>query len=89
MMPIAFLLHKLKLLTHKSGDWSLFSADIDDHALNTIFEKFLFHFYQQDQTCYRVESDRMEWDLEGNKTLPSMLTDVSLTHRKSIKICFK
>ena len=52
MIQIAYLLFELQLLSHKSGEWNLFRAEIDDQALNTIFEKFLFHFY-------RLETERV------------------------------
>lgn len=86
MIQIAYLLFELQLLSHKSGQWNLFRAEIDDQALNTIFEKFLFHFYRLEQREFRVHRERLDWHLEGNKSyLPSMLTDVSLTHRKDSK----
>src|SRR5690625_1872561 len=86
MIQIAYLLFELKLLSHKRGDWSLFTAEMDERTLNAIFEKFLFHFYRLEQQNYRVHSERMKWNLEGNKAyLPGMLTDVSLTHRRELK----
>ncbi|WP_042347810.1 5-methylcytosine restriction system specificity protein McrC [Bacillus massiliigorillae] len=45
MIHIAKMLHELTLLSHKHGNWSLFSAEIDDKALNHIFEKFLINFF--------------------------------------------
>jgi 5-methylcytosine-specific restriction enzyme subunit McrC len=82
MVHIARLLHELTLLSHKHGNWSLFSAELDDTSLNQIFEKFLFHFYRLEQQEYRVQSEVMRWKLEGNRSyLPSMKTDVSLTHK--------
>lgn len=81
MLNIARLLHDLKLLSHKNGNWNLFSAEIEEKALNRIFEKFLFNFYKFEQSDYRVSSETMKWNLDGNSTLlPSMVTDVSLTH---------
>ena len=46
MIHIARLLHELTLLSHKQGNWSLFSAEINETSMNQLFEKFLFHFYQ-------------------------------------------
>lgn len=82
VLHIARLLHELTLLSHKHGNWSLFSAQVDDTSLNHIFEKFLFQFYKLEQAEYRVSSEVIKWKLEGNSSyLPSMKTDVSLTHR--------
>ncbi|MBM7587316.1 5-methylcytosine-specific restriction endonuclease McrBC regulatory subunit McrC [Bacillus pakistanensis] len=82
MVHIAKLLHELTLLSHKHGNWSLFSAELDEKSLNQIFEKFLFHFYRIEQQDYRVHSEVMQWQLKGNPSLlPSMRTDVSLTQK--------
>ncbi|MED4019159.1 5-methylcytosine restriction system specificity protein McrC [Sutcliffiella cohnii] len=79
---IAKILHELTLLSHKQGDWSLFKAELDEKALNHLFEKFLFHFYRMEQNEYKVSSERFSWNLQGNEALlPSMVTDVSLTHK--------
>ncbi|MGI2328150.1 McrC family protein [Planococcus sp. YIM B11945] len=83
ILQIARLLHEMTLLSHKNGNWSLFSAEIDERALNSIFEKFLFNFYRLEQQDYQVKAEGMQWKLEGDKTyLPGMRTDVSLIHRK-------
>lgn len=82
MMHTALLLYDLTLLSHKNGNWSLFTAELDDSALNQLFEKFLFHFYRIEQKKYRVSVEQMQWKLEGNSDfLPSMRTDISLMHR--------
>lgn len=87
-LQIARLLHEMTLLSHKNGNWSLFSAEIDERALNAIFEKFLFNFYRLEQQEYQVKAEGLQWKLEGNKSyLPGMRTDVSLIHKqKSEKI---
>lgn len=82
MMHIALMLYELTLLSHKSGNWSLFTAELDDSALNQLFEKFLFHFYRVEQQDYRVSVEQMQWKLAGNPSLlPTMRTDISLTHK--------
>jgi len=86
MTHIARLIHELTLLSHKQGNWSLFSATLDDKSLNQIFEKFLFQFYGREQQDYLVYSEIMHWKLEGNQSLlPSMRTDVSLTHKNGLE----
>lgn len=86
MIHLAKMLHELKLLSHKHGNWSLFTAELEENALNQIFEKFLFHFFRIEQQNYRVSSEVMKWKLEGNNSfLPIMKTDVSLTHKKEAK----
>lgn len=86
MVHIARLLHELTLLSHKQGNWSLFSAELDEKSLNHIFEKFLFHFYRIEQQDYRVLSEVMRWKLEGNQSLlPSMRTDVSMIQKNGPK----
>lgn len=86
MMHIARLLHELTLLSHKQGTWSLFSAELDEKSINQLFEKFLFHFYRLEQKDYRVAVEQMQWKLEGNTALlPSMRTDISLTHKREPK----
>lgn len=81
MIHMARLLHELTLLSHKRGDWSLFTVDLKESELNRLFEKFLFQFFKKEQREYRVHSERLHWDLQGNDALlPTMLTDVSLTH---------
>ncbi len=82
MIHIARLLHELTLLSHKHGNWSLFSAEVDETSLNQIFEKFLFHFYRNEQKDYQVQSEVMQWNLIGNQSLlPTMKTDISLSHK--------
>ncbi|WP_216830316.1 5-methylcytosine restriction system specificity protein McrC [Alkalihalobacterium elongatum] len=82
MIHIARLLHEMALLSHKQGNWSLFSAEVDETSLNHIFEKFLFNFYRIEQTEYHVSSEVMHWQLEGNSSiLPSMRTDISLVRK--------
>src|SRR5690625_292060 len=86
MIHLARLLYELKLLSHRQGDWSLFTVNMDEGALNRLFETFLLNFYHYEQKDYRVKSERLQWNLSGNTAfLPSMLTDVSLTHRKKQK----
>ncbi|MBU9674967.1 hypothetical protein KQ939_02835 [Planococcus sp. CP5-4] len=86
VLQIALLLHEMTLLSHKSGNWSLFSAEIDEKALNGIFEKFLLNFYKWEQKDYRVKAESMQWKLEGNKAfLPGMRTDVSLSHKNGLE----
>jgi len=68
MVHIARLLHELTLLSNNHGNWSLFSAELDYTLLNHIFEKFLFHFYQLEQQDYRVYSEVMQWQLEGDQS---------------------
>jgi 5-methylcytosine-specific restriction enzyme subunit McrC len=83
MIHIARILHELTLLSHQNGNWSLFTAELDDTSLNQIFEKFLFNFYRLEQGEYRVSSETLQWKLHGGNQslLPSMRTDVSLTHK--------
>lgn len=85
MIHIARLLHELKLLSHKKGNWSLFSAELDDRAMHALFEKFLLNFYKSEQKDYAVGAEQMSWSLEGGdrSLLPGMRTDVSLTHRET------
>ncbi|WP_338452568.1 hypothetical protein R4Z09_12220 [Niallia oryzisoli] len=86
MIHLARLLHELTLLSHKNGNWSLFSAELDEASLNSIFEKFLLNFYRIEQEDYRVSSEVMQWNLKGNRTLlPSMRTDISLTHKNGLE----
>src|SRR5699024_10706819 len=83
---LARLLHELRILSHKKGDWSLFSVQLSETEMNQLFENFLFHFYRIEQKEYKVRSERMTWDLEGNKTLlPTMLTDITLTNQSENK----
>ena len=82
MIHIAKMLHALTLLSHQEGSWSLFTAELDNKALNHLFEKFLFHFYRLEQKEYKVASERFQWKLTGNQyLLPTMVTDISLTNR--------
>ncbi|OCA86004.1 hypothetical protein A8F94_14255 [Bacillus sp. FJAT-27225] len=82
MIHIARLLHEFVLLSHKQGNWTLFTAELDEKSLNQLFEKFLFNFYRIEQREYRISSEIMQWRLIGNPALlPSMKTDVSLTHK--------
>jgi len=86
VLQIALLLHEMLLLSHKTGNWSLFSAELDERSLNAIFEKFLFNFYKLEQRDYHVKAEGMQWKLEGNKALlPGMRTDVSLTHKNKLE----
>ncbi|MFJ7827891.1 McrC family protein [Psychrobacillus sp. NPDC096623] len=86
MIHIARLLHELTLLSHKQGNWSLFSAQLNETSMNQLFEKFLFHFYSIEQKEYRVKVEQMQWKLEGNTALlPSMRTDISLIHKREPK----
>jgi 5-methylcytosine-specific restriction enzyme subunit McrC len=82
MIQISRLLHEFTLLSHKHGNWSLFSAELDETSLNQIFEKFLFNFYRIEQRDYKVQSEVMQWHLQGKQSLlPVMKTDISLTHK--------
>lgn len=82
MLHLARLLHEMRLLSHKKGDWSLYTVDISESEMNRLFEQFLFHFYRVEQEDYTVKSERLSWNLTGNESLlPSMRTDVSLIHR--------
>jgi 5-methylcytosine-specific restriction enzyme subunit McrC len=86
MVHIARLLHELTLLSHKHGNWNLFEAKLDETSLNQLFEKFLFHFYRIEQKECRVQSEVLQWQLEGNRSLlPTMKTDVSLSHKNGQK----
>lgn len=82
MINLAHLLFTLQLLSHKQGDWTLYTANISDQELSNIFERFLFYFYQREQEHYKARRERFTWDLSGNEyLLPRMETDISLTHR--------
>lgn len=86
MIHIAKMLYELQLLSHKSGEWSLFTASLNDTDLNRIFEEFLLRFYQLEQNQYHVQSEKLQWQLEGNTALlPGMRTDVSMTHKNGKK----
>ncbi|MFC4713443.1 McrC family protein [Planococcus dechangensis] len=86
VLQIALLLHEMTLLSHKNGNWSLFTAQLDERSLNSLFENFLFNFYKLEQQDYRVKAEGMQWKLEGNKALlPGMRTDVSLTHKNGLE----
>lgn len=79
---LAWILHECQLLSHKSGDLSLFHVTLDDISLNQLFEKFLLGFYQREQTEYKVKSEQIHWNLVGNRAfLPTMQTDISMTHK--------
>ncbi len=84
IIHLARLLYELILLSHKSGEWDLFTAKLDDQSMNNLFEKFLYGFYQAEQDQYLVKSEKIHWKLEGNaRYLPSMKTDVSMIHKKN------
>lgn len=86
MIHLARLLYELKLLSHKQGDWSLFTVEMSETEMNRLFERFLYHFYRIEQGEYRVRSERMTWNLTGNQAfLPTMLTDITLIHRHENK----
>lgn len=79
MIHLAQLLFEMALLSQQQGDWSLFTAHIDDRSLSALFERFLFNFLQRKKTTYLVKRDRFSWKLAGNQQLlPTMLTDISL-----------
>src|SRR5699024_6045770 len=59
MIHLARLLHELRILSHKKGDWSLFSVQLSETEMNQLFENFLFHFYRIEQKEYKVRSERM------------------------------
>lgn len=86
MVHLARLLFELKLLSHKKGDWSLFSVELSESEMNRLFENFLLNFYRLEQNNYHVQSERMSWNLEGNRAfLPSMQTDITLSHHRENK----
>ena len=86
VIHLAKLFHECKLLTHKSGNWNLFTVELNDTALNSLFEKFLLRFYQLEQNQYKVRSERLNWNLNGNPLfLPTMQTDVSMQHKYKCK----
>lgn len=86
MVHIAYMLFECTLLSHNQGQWNLFSAQLSDEQLNELFEQFLYNFFKTKQTDYYVEREYLRWNLKGNPTyLPSMITDVSLTHRSKSK----
>src|SRR5699024_10344339 len=76
----------LRLLSHRSGDWSLYASSVQEGELNHFFEKFLLNFYRMEQNRYQVKSEKFHWQLSGDNTfLPSMQTDVSMTHLNESK----
>src|SRR5690625_3003161 len=83
VINIAHLLYELQILSHRSGNWSLYTVTMNDSDLNHLFENFLFHFYRIELSQYRVKSERLSWHLQGGNQslLPTLLSDVSLTHR--------
>jgi len=87
MIHLARLLYECILLSHKEGDWSLFSVDLSETTMNKMFEDFLFHFYRIEQSEYSVRSEVMTWNLTGdNKSLlPTMRTDLTLTNQRKNK----
>lgn len=55
----------------------------DERTMASLFERFVFNFYQQEQTEYRVKGDRFAWqDVVASPDdlarLPLMRTDVAL-----------
>ena len=55
----------------------------NEQKMPKLFENFVKHFYQKEQTLYRVSSKRIDWDATwvdqaSKDALPSMLTDVTL-----------
>lgn len=86
MVHLAWLLFELKLLSHKSGQWNLFNAELTESQMNQLFERFLLGFYKTEQHIYKAKSERLSWRLDGNRSyLPEMRTDISLEHRTERK----
>lgn len=71
MIHLARLLFEFALLSHRRGDWALFSVDMDDRALGRLFEMFLLRFYERETSGYRVGSRRIPWKLSGIVTSES------------------
>lgn len=72
------------LLPDRTGKNYRFADVLNDpEKMGLVFQDFLYHFYQLEQTVFRVKSETLQWDASPTdeahrQYLPRMLTDVSL-----------
>ncbi|UXJ68176.1 5-methylcytosine restriction system specificity protein McrC [Lysinibacillus fusiformis] len=81
LIHIAQLLYERKITQEQDGEIT-FQTFLNDKQLNTLFEKFLYRFYQKHLPTYKVHRPIIDWKLSGSENadaltyLPKMHTDI-------------
>lgn len=75
------------LLTTEEGHYKLASF-IDEQAMSRLYEKFIYEYYSQTFPDLHVNASEIKWVLDDGigTMLPSMQTDVTITHGNNILI---
>ncbi len=84
VLDICRLIAENILPSEQNGEWKFVDFTRDERKMNQLFEKFLYNFYQI-ETAFKVKSEQIRWKFEnlsenGEKYLPIMRTDISLTN---------
>ena len=76
------------LQSDKKGDLRLMKF-FDDDKMNTLYEKFIYKFYEKECRCITLDRKGVEWQLDpgsDTKMLPRMITDIPLSYNNKILI---
>jgi len=83
LLHVCELLFSSSLIDDRDGAWRFRDFTRDESKMANLFERFLFHFYEKEQSDYRVKRDQIDWYAESANDpemqfLPKMMTDISL-----------
>ncbi len=88
LLNICRLIYEYLVPDPSTGKWRFNDLTQDEVLMRRIFEQFLFNFYQNEQSEWRVRRPKIQWAGATGQTrfLPEMRTDIVLKQRSKTMI---
>lgn len=81
---LCYFIVKGLLLTTEKGEYTM--QQFDEELMSRLFEKFVLNYYRRHYPMYYVNSAKVEWNIDEEKTtmpyLPDMRTDITIRFPK-------
>jgi 5-methylcytosine-specific restriction enzyme subunit McrC len=91
ILQVCRLIIDQSLMDESDGNYRFRDFTQDDRQMARLFERFLFNFYKNEQTEYKVKKERIYWEASSEddpalQLLPTMETDISLRSKEKTLI---
>lgn len=88
LMNLCYFISTEILMTTEKGDYKM--ATFSDENMSNLYEHFVLEFYRAEYKSLKVNADKVDWYLTGNKNvkdfLPAMQTDITIKQGSKILI---
>ncbi|RMG45019.1 MAG: 5-methylcytosine-specific restriction endonuclease system specificity protein McrC [Candidatus Dadabacteria bacterium] len=87
LLKVCELVYDNLLVTEKAGKSKFRDFIRDEDKMPMLFEHFVYNFYRNEQSDYRVSADILKWEAEplneeSEGYLPNLHTDICLTNKE-------